>query len=62
MIQPDSMRATPTRSMNLLKIPVMKKATASNKRAAQSKVVQMIVSGVGHGEVADDPRNLRQGT
>ncbi len=43
-------------------LDVYTQAVNSNKRAAQSKVVRMMVPGMGHGEVADDPRNLRQGT
>ena len=43
-------------------LDVYTQAVNSNKRAAQSKVVRMMVPGVGHGEIADDPRNLRQGT
>ncbi len=42
-------------------LDVYTQAVNSNKRAAQSKVVRMMVPGVGHREVENDPRNLRQG-
>ena len=42
-------------------LDVYTQAVNSNKRAAQSKVVRMMVPGVGHEEVENDPRNLRQG-
>ncbi len=42
-------------------LDVYTQAVNSNKRAAQSKVVKMMVPGVGHGEVENDPRNLCQG-
>lgn len=42
-------------------LDVHTQAVNSNKRAAQSKVVRMMVPGVGHEEVENDPRNLRQG-
>jgi integrase len=42
-------------------LDVYTQAVNSNKRAAQSKVVRMMVPGLGHREVENDPRNLRQG-
>ena len=42
-------------------LDVYTQAVNSNKRAAQSKVVRMMVPGVGHAEVEKDPRKLSQG-
>ncbi len=42
-------------------LDVYTQAVNSNKRAAQSKVVRMMVPGVGHEEVENDPRKLSQG-
>ena len=42
-------------------LDVYTQAVNANKRAAQSKVVRMMVPGVDHEEVENDPRNQRQG-